>query len=601
MNPPAPGPVSVLSATHETKAAAMQASTAVPPAASTLAPASAVSRCPAAIAPRMPSRLLPAARYPRGALTRESPVLREATLAAGAAAALATLLVYLGPPGADLAEHAYQRTLFVNDGFTLWNNFWYAGRYSFVTYSVLYYPLAALLGIKLLAVATVSTAALAFAVVVSRQWGPTARWSSRTFAVVWCGVVFSAAFPFALGAAIALLAIWAVQARRTWRFVLLAALTLAASPLAFLLLALLLAGFGLSRWNDRGSLVVPAVAIAAFGAVEVVLWRAFPGSGRYPFSWQELLAAITFCLLGTWMAWDVERARPLRSMFVVYLVACLAAFAIPSAVGENVARLRYAAIPLAVLTLSLRRWKPLPVTLGVFALAIAWNISPVLADYLHGRSDPASTRAYWAPAIGYLQAHLSPSYRVEIVDTTGHWGVAYLAEDHIPLARGGYRQNDFPQNEVLYDRLGAPAYEAWLRRLGVRYVVLTTAPADYSARGEARLLRSGRSGLVPVFSTPRLRIFEVPHPSAILSGGRVLGVTATRMLLQLPRPGAYRLAVRYSPYWQAEGACLSSREDGMTTVTTRRAGRLQLRFHVSPVRALTTAVVGARSKVCDVS
>ena len=99
--------------------------------------------------------------------------------------------MWLGPPGADLAEHAYQRTLFLQHGFTLWNNFWYAGRYSFVTYSVLYYPLAALLGIRLLAVATITTAALAFAVVVGRQWGPAGRWSSRTFAVVWAGIVLS--------------------------------------------------------------------------------------------------------------------------------------------------------------------------------------------------------------------------------------------------------------------------------------------------------------------------------------------------------------------------------------------------------------------------
>ena len=37
---------------------------------------------------------------------------------------------------------------------------------------------------------------------VWREWGPTTRWSSRTFAVVWAGIVFSAAFPFALGAAL---------------------------------------------------------------------------------------------------------------------------------------------------------------------------------------------------------------------------------------------------------------------------------------------------------------------------------------------------------------------------------------------------------------
>src|SRR5438309_332724 len=88
--------------------------------------------------------------------------------------------------------------------------------------SVLSYPLAGLLGIRLLAVATVSTAALAFAVVIGREWGPAVRWSSRTFAVVWAGIVLSAAFPFALGAALALLAIWALQARKNGRFALLA-------------------------------------------------------------------------------------------------------------------------------------------------------------------------------------------------------------------------------------------------------------------------------------------------------------------------------------------------------------------------------------------
>ena len=54
----------------------------------------------------------------------------------------------------------------------LWNNFWYAGRYSFVTYSFLYYPLAAIFGIKVLGVATIAAAALGFTLVVWREWGP---------------------------------------------------------------------------------------------------------------------------------------------------------------------------------------------------------------------------------------------------------------------------------------------------------------------------------------------------------------------------------------------------------------------------------------------
>jgi hypothetical protein len=79
----------------------------------------------------------------------------------------------------------------------------------------------------------------------------------------------------------------------------------------------------------------------------------------------------------------------------------------------------------------------------------------------------------------------------------------------------------------------------------------------------------------------------------------VLAVTATRIAVDLPHAGAYRLAVRYSPYWHAENACLSQRTDGMTTVASDQPGRLQLRFHVSAGRALATAVVGARSEICD--
>src|SRR5438270_11684827 len=176
---------------------------------------------------------------------RRHPLAGEALLSAAAAASIAAMLAWLGPPGSDLAAHAYQRTLFLQHGFSLWNNFWYAGRYSFVTYSLLYYPLAALLGIRLLAVATVATAAYAFAVLLWREWGPATRWSSRTFAVVWAGIVLSAAFPFALGMALALLAIWALQAGARWRFALLAALTLAASAVAFVLLVVVLAGVAL--------------------------------------------------------------------------------------------------------------------------------------------------------------------------------------------------------------------------------------------------------------------------------------------------------------------------------------------------------------------
>jgi len=523
---------------------------------------------------------------------RAGALAREAVVSAFAAASVAALLAWYGPPGSDFAAHAYQRAVFLQHGFSLWNNFWYAGRYSFVTYSLLYYPLAGLFGIRLLAVATIALAALAFAVVIGREWGPTARWSSRTFAVVWAGIVLSAAFPFALGIALALLALWALQARRLWRFAVLCALTLAASPLAFLLFALLLGGIALSRRVASRQLVQPGLAVAAIGAVEVVLWRLFPGGGRYPFSFAELAAAVTFCLIGAGVTWRVERARILRAIFVVYLAACLAAYLVPSAIGENIARLRFAAIPVAVLAFSLREWRPRLVVVVGLALAIAWNVTPLAASYAKGAADPASsTAAYWAPAVRFLQQNLTPSYRVEVVDTTGHWGAVYLPKAGIPLARGWFRQDDFPENQLLYSALGPRAYTRWLRSLGVRYVVLTSAPVDYSARGEEAVVMSGQTPLRPVFTTSELAVFELDGARRIVTGpgkASVVRLTQSHAVLRLGRPGTYRVAIRYSPYWKSSTGCVWNGSDGMMRLVTPRAGTITLGFDVDAQRALTT-------------
>src|SRR3954471_3502283 len=231
---------------------------------------------------------------------------REALLSGALAGSLAALLLWTTPPGMDGAAHAYQRTFLLQHGFAIWNNFWYAGRYSFVTYSVLYYPLAALLGIKLLAVATIATAALAFAVVIGREWGPTARWSSRTFAVVWAGIVLSAAFPFALGVALALLALGALQADARWRFAALAALTLAASPLAFLLLAVVLIGVLLAERAPLRRTWAPVSVIAFAALAELVLWRIFPAGGSFPFHTADAIAGFAFCLIGLALTWRIE-------------------------------------------------------------------------------------------------------------------------------------------------------------------------------------------------------------------------------------------------------------------------------------------------------
>ncbi|HET8528577.1 MAG TPA: hypothetical protein VFL60_06685 [Gaiellaceae bacterium] len=516
-------------------------------------------------------------------MTARHPLAREALLSAAAAGTLAALLAWLGPPGTDLAAHAYQRTLFLHHGFTLWNNFWYAGRYSFVTYSLLYYPLAALLGIKLLAVATIALAALAFAVVLWNEWGPATRWSGRTFAVVWAGIVLSAAFPFALGIAFALVGLWALQAGARWRFCGLAALTLAASPVAFLLLVVVLGGVALAR-RPR---LVPVAAVVAAALVELVLWRLFPGGGQFPFSFVEAAAAVLFCALGIVFTWRVERARVLRYFFAVYLVACVGLYVVPSAVGENVVRLRYVAIPLAVLVFSLRDWRPRGAAFVVLLLASSFNVSPLVSSYLNGSSDATANAHAWRGAIAYLHAHLGPAYRVEAVDTVTHSPAVYLGDAQIPLARGWFRQDDFPENAVLYRKPGMRAYLHWLHSLGVEYVVLPHAKADYSSRAEARLVRRLR----PVYRGGAVTVYAVPRPRPIAPGLRAL--TESQISIGVRHAGTVRIAVRYSPYWHASDGCLSQGPDGMLRLTNRGPRLVTIVFDVSASRAFG-ALTGAR-------
>jgi hypothetical protein len=532
---------------------------------------------------------------------RAHSLLREAVLAAVVAASLASLLAWLGPPGGDVAAHVYQRSVFLSHGFELWNNLWYSGRYGFITYSVLYYPLAGLLGIKLLAVASIVTAALAFTVVVGRQWGPLARWSSRTFAVVWTGLIVSGAYPFALGFALGLLALWAIQSGKRWRFGVLAVLTAAASPLAFLLLAICLAGVGLAiRDRGRRLLVVPGLVILGVAGMELVLNRAFSDGGRYPFSMFDLGCLLAFCVLGAALTWRVERAHTIRWFFVAYGAASLATFVVTSPLGANIARLKFAALPIAVLVLSLRRWRPLPVAALVMVLAASWNLTPHANSFSEGRAEPSANVSYWQPAIGFLHRHLTPSYRVEVVDTFEHWAAVYLPRAGIPITRGWYRQDDFPQNEVLYDRLDRPGYLHWLRSLGARYVVLTDAPSDYSSKKEALLIRAGHSSLVPVLHTAHITIYAVPKPRPMITGpapATVLELAQTEMMLRFGGPGQYRLAVRYSPYWSAVGACVTQGDDGMIRLDASRGGPVRLRFKVDTSRALA-AVVGAQPTAC---
>ena len=272
----------------------------------------------------------------------------------------------------------------------------------------------------------------------------------------------------------------------------------------------------------------------------------------------------------------------------------------PSDVGENIARLRFAAIPIAILALSLRQWRPLLPCLVAFGLAIAWNVSPLAASFSKGRSDPAADAAYWAPTISFLRTHLTPDYRVEAVDTVGHWPAEYLPSAGIPIVRGWFRQDDFPQNSLLYRKPGGAAYLHWLRSLGVRYVVLPDASLDYSARHEAVLLTSGRSGLHVVYRSAHTTVFAVPSPTPLITGpgrAKVLALEHARIRVMVGAPGSYRVAASWSPYWKTNRGCLTRSRDGMVQLAVEQAGVAELTVDVSARAALAT-LEGKRLRRC---
>jgi len=512
-------------------------------------------------------------------------MLSRHALSCGVLAGLgAACVLWLGPPGSDLAAHMYQRSVFVHHGFQLWDNYWYAGRYSFAGYSWLYYPLAAVLGIKLLSVLTAAVAAAAFAALVAREWPTVGNWPGVVFAFVAALSTITGAYPYALGFACALLALVALRPFRPVRFTVCAALAFAASPLAFALLLVILLALAAGRRARSATFAVVGVAIGA-----AVLWRLFPNNGRFPFSVPEFAATLTFCSLGALLTVRVPAAHVIRRFFFIYGVAAVVAFLVPSSIGENIARLRFVALPVIVLVLSLRRWRPLVPAWIALLLAASWNVTPLASAFAHGSVDPSAHSSYWLPVVRYLSPRLRPSFRVEAVDTTGHWEAFFLPEHKIPIVRGWFRQSDFPDNAVLYGDVTASSYRAWLRSMGVEYVVLTDAPPDYSAKEEARLLRGGRSGLRRVFSTPHSTIYRVPHPVGIVSGApnaQVTTLARTAFTLALPHAGSYRVAVHYSPYWRASAGCLTERKDTMMNLKVDRAGPVQLSFSVTSRRAV---------------
>ena len=522
----------------------------------------------------------------------------EVALAALLSAVAAAALAAVAPPSGDAPAHLY-RTLLVQEGVHVWDNLWYAGQYPLASYSLLYYFPAAVVGNEPLVFASVVLSAVLFALLVTDEWGAAGRWPARVFGLLAIGPLFTGTYVYALGLTALLATLVAAQRRRTWLAVPLGAVTLGISPLAFVFLCMVLLAEALgNRRVSRRGLALGGGLVAA-AAIEVTALAVFPSGGRYPFRSFELALVLTTCALGAALAWRAPRGQTLAAFFALWALVSLAAYLVPSPFGENLTRLRLLVFPLMLLTAAVARFRPRVLALAALAFAISYNALPY-AGYLSRVDAQTPRRAYWAPALTFLREQADPEHRVEVVPTAAHWESYWVPRAGFALPRGWYRQLDLPDNEVLYKKTLAPAaFQRWLRRMGVRFVLLPEATLDtQGAAAEAALLRSGRSGLTPVFSSRNWTIYELPNAVPILTGSSPSGITTfdhERIEGWTGARGTFRLRVNYTRYWKVVRGrvCVRRAPDGMTLLRSARRGPFTLVIREQPVPLVRRALSGA--------
>lgn len=502
------------------------------------------------------------------------------------AAVLAVGWLLADPPTADLAAQAYRTDLFERAGFVVWNNGWYGGHHV-PSYSLLFPPLAALLGPRAVGALAAIAATWCFERLLMRLRGPgdrAARIAALWFATaaVACLLV-TGRLTFALGFAVAVGAALALADGRTGLCAALGAVSGLASPVAAAFLALTVAAWAIAQRRVAAG----AALIAAALLPVILLAAAFPAGGDFPFVPSSLWPTLGATLL--LLAVLPARERTLRWGVGLYALAVLAAGLLPTPMGGNAARLGpLLAGPVAALALLPARRRLL---LALAPALLYWQLHTPVDDWLQAAADPSTRPGYSASLKRFLNERMRTEgpFRVEIPFTDNHWEAAHVAggEDGIPLARGWERQLDRKVNALFYDRrpLTAERYRRWLRDKAVRYVALPDAPIDYSAAREAELVRRGLPYLRPVWRDRHWRVYAVRGAAPLADGARVTELAPDRVRLAAERPGRVLLRVRFTPYWRlARGSGCVRRAGDHTELDLRRAGEVVLEARFAPSR-----------------
>ncbi len=477
------------------------------------------------------------------------------------AALIAAVLVTVGQlahwRGVDMAASVYRVNSYRSGGFSLWDFQWYGGHFT-LSYTVVYPPLAAFLGIAVLAVLSAATASLAFDRLIRAHFARTpAMVAAGLFAA---GTVVQSSIgqlPFLTGEAFGLLACWAASRGRWWVAALFALLASATSPLAGMFVGMAVTAWVLCRWSDpnRASRIRRGLAVVlAAGTPILAVGLIFPGTGTMPYPFWDFVFEIGVAA-GFWVAATLVGQPMVRWVAVVFVATAVFAEAVPSSLGGNVGRLEdLLALPVGVALLwNVRRFL---IPLLTWPLLLSQWV-PAWGAITSDPAAPSTQEAFFAPLDNALErlSRNAPLGRVEVVPTADHWEAAYVAPV-MPLARGWERQLDTADNPIFYrpGQLDGSAYRSWLIDNGVRFVALANAPLDPAGVAEATLVRSGQvRALRLVWANKDWRLYRVSGSAGIVSGPAVLLSTDTsRITVDAEGPGQVLIRVRYSPYWKIE-------------------------------------------------
>lgn len=518
-------------------------------------------------------------------------------------AALAIPYLIAAPPSTDLAAAEYRSHLFSRVGFSLWDDSWYGGHH-LLAYSVIAPGLSALVGAQPLAALSMALASWLFALAIADRFPARAAATAAWWFALGAGVsLLSNRVPFDLGLALGLGAVVLAQRGRLAGALGLSVLSSLASPVAGAFLALAMAAWALAGERRAWASALCLVALTPIGLLSI----AFPEGGSQPFvasAFYPTLAGVLVVAAAIPM-----QQRVLRTGALLYALALIGSYVLPTAVGGNADRLgALIAGPIAALALASGRAagaRRTQVLLVLAPLLLYWQAKAPVTDFAAGVTDPAVKASYYGPLLKELRT-LGVGYgerpvRMEIVPTANHWEARWMAP-YVMIARGWERQLDRYRNGLFYEGPARPLtparYGAWLEREAVSYVALPDAPLDYSGKPEARLLRSAAdiaaSGLREVWRSRHWRLFAVLGPTPLAERPALLSAASSESFtLRAPRAGSYLVRLRFTPYWALENmpGCVSRGREDWTLVHTERPGRAHVVIRFSLARVFSA---GAR-------